>query len=180
MTMLGRHVVERQLGGIRGRGLVATQDLPAGALVLVSPALAVSSASAMACALCFSGIQPEAGNGVGCQGRCGLVWCSEDCRSVHVQGYEPQEAPLLRAAPHDGVMCSALQRCGRDQDARLSLELLARCRRGCLWGEARTKSAHGQGDRAEATHVRFVLMAAAVLYSKCAGCSVVPKFVHWK
>lgn len=120
--MLG--VSEQQLPG-RGRGLIAEQDLAAGRLLLVSPALAVSSAANKhACAFCFSNVGKA--EGLPCRGGCGLVWCSEVCRQGHKRGCSAEQAPLLVAAPHSDLMCRMLALCGHDRDSRLVLEVLGR------------------------------------------------------
>jgi hypothetical protein len=142
--MLG--VREERLSG-RGRGVVAESDLAQGSLLLVSPALALSSTSSAACAFCFSLV---AHTGVPCRGGCGLVWCSEVCRKGHEAGCgaEPME-PLLVSAPHTDLLCRMLALCGQDSDARLVLEVLARSR----------------GRPRLAEHAGAIVKAAQVLYA---------------
>lgn len=190
--MLARGVEERLVSG-KGRAIVATQDLSAGSLVLVSPALAVSSTSNKACAFCFTTLDPDEDarahdredgctvipkspgrcNGcitrLECSGGCGLVWCSEACRSSHAIGYNENEFPLLRAAPH-GAMCVALKMCSGDGDARLLLEVLLRGS-----GTAEGQTAVSLTAR---VHTRFIFMAAGLLYSQSITASSEPAGVH--
>ena len=154
--MLGRHVAVRDLP-LRGRGVVAERALPAGALVLVSPALAVSVTGTRACAFCCAEL--GSAGGLPCSGDCGLAWCSAACRSAHAHGFDAATSPLLLTAPHDAALCKALGACGSDCDARLAVELLARrCAR-------RAGEGMGWPAAAPAEHARSVFQAAAIVYA---------------
>ncbi len=149
--MLASGASEQRLHG-RGRGLVAERDLPAGALAVMSPALAVSStADGPVCAFCLATFAQE--SAVRCEGCCGLAWCGSACSAMHAAGYSAEGAPLLRAAPHTAALCQMLAICGRDGDSRLVLEALGRCR-----------APEDQDDRQAEMHAGLIAKAAQLMY----------------